>query len=91
MNQEHYQLIIDTLVAGKFVGPEESGDALEILAEAKDPQSLIKILFDEMIPLPDRQSAIEMLIKNEKVREALRPEIHIHFLKYLIAIGMGFG
>ena len=44
-----------------------------------------------MIALPDRQKAVEMLIKNEKVREALRPEIHIHLLKYLIAIGMGFG
>ena len=91
MNKEHYQLIVETLVAGEFIGPDESEDVLEILAGAKDPQSLIKTLFDDIIALPERQSAIEMLIKNEKVREALRPEIHIHFLKYLIAIGMGYG
>ena len=46
MNQEHYQLIVDTLIAGEFIGPDESEGALEILAGANDPQSLIKALFD---------------------------------------------
>ena len=91
MNQEHNKLIVETLVAGTFIGPDEVDDALEILKEATDSETFMKTLFDDIIALPERRSATEMLMKDEKIRKALHPDIHIHLLKFLIGQGMGYG
>ena len=46
MNQEHYKLIVETLVAGAFIDPDEVDDALGILKEATDSETFMKTLFD---------------------------------------------
>ena len=59
-----------------------------MLNELKDPESIMKVIMDDLIPFADQQKAIQLLTKDEEIRKRLHPEIHIQLLKYLLAGSM---